>query len=371
MPKAEFTRGAYRESNGPEKFQPLEFKVNGEIARIWIPDPKLGFMEWVHTIKAPTFDEAGKPLMEQRASGKNSFKMVYATEFIGRPICLGNADLLAEKGLDTSECPVCRKIQELLDDGISDAWDMRAQPRYTMPVIRYDTTRATDANSLRNPPNATICLWSMSQWTYHRLDDAFTGIAELLDKDVDTVTLNMADLGVHCENAKWMKIDKVDAYRGMWGKDPRFKQLVVDLWGNKENRPTEEQRQAGCGRKSTVEFMTRDAENAAADWYRAARGGTSDGDQGALSGGKDLDAELDGLLSEGGQSDPPAEHPGGLDEFAGKAGPTEDALPDDLFGEDAPVAPQGTPEATEASAAKAPAGDVGSLESFFDDMEFD
>lgn len=367
MPKAEFTRGAYRESSGPEKFPPLEFKVNGEVARIWVPDPRLGYMEWVHTIKAPVFGDDGKPLMEQRSSGKNATKMVYATNFIGRPICLGDPDVLAEKGLDTGACPVCRKIQELLDDGVSDAWDLRPQARYSMPVIRYETTRATDPNSLRMPPSAKVCLWNMSQWTYHRLDDAFTGIAELLDKDVDDVSLKMADLGVHCENAQWMKIDRVDAFRPMWGKDPRFKELVVELWRNEENRPTEEQRQAGCGRKSTAEFMARDADNAAADWYRAARGESSDGGQDALSDGKDLDEAMLGLLGEEDQSDPLADHPGGLDEFAGKGEAPADGLSDDLPGDDTPA----TPQETVAVGAKAPAGDTDSLEGIFDGLEFD
>jgi hypothetical protein len=400
MPRASLSAGAYNESSQVDKHPAVELN-KGDQQRFWIPDERAGWMEYTHTIKAPAFDEKGKSIITQRPV-RNGFKDVYETDFIGRPICLGDPDVIGKQKMDWDNCPVCAGVKRMLDNGIGDAVDLLPQRRYAVKVIRYDTVNRASAAKLSNPPQARLLVWGLSQWVWEKLDKVRVNIIEVMNLECEPkdVNLRQADIAVSCKTA-FKTPDEITAMRPAIRAEV-VKNMVKAVWGNPENHPTDAQLRAACGREPNREWMTRDVEAAERAWEKAVHpAAASPSGQGALSGGQDLllDDDLAGLLDDtpAPAADPLADHPGGTAEFASRTqpAPNEDddlfgsspapaqaakapataATPDDLFGEDTPVAEMpATQSAREsASVAAAPAasnGEVGSfdaLESIFED----
>jgi hypothetical protein len=344
MPKAALTTGAFRSDNGVEKFEPLKLDTN-QTARAWIPDEDNAWMEYVHTLRVPQFEDSGEPLMAEKKS-RGIVREVFDTAFLGRPICLGHEEVIAAQELDPETCPACAGIKEMLDAGIGDARDLRPQRRYAVPLVVYNTQRKTSADKLQTPPGGKIVVWSMSQWTYEKLDKVHGQITELFDLDEGVQTkLQQVDIAIRCENGGWQSIDTVTAMRPAW-RDNAVKDMIRLLWGTKENRPTDEQLRAACGREPDRDWMHRDIADVKDAWERAVHwgdGGPLDASRGGrMSGangsGRNLDEALDGLLGETPASDPLDGHPGGLAEFSG-AKTAAAAADDDLFGSPADSAP--------------------------------
>jgi hypothetical protein len=416
MPRASLTTGAFREPGAVDRHEALKLE-RGESHRLWIPSEDGAWMEYRHNIKAPVFDEQDRPLMAQKKI-KGGFKTVFDMEdgFIASPICLGDPEVIRSPAkLDPAGCPSCAGIQKMLDDGITDALDLKPVPRYAVPVVRYETVSKRDlSKGLRTPPNAEVLVWSLSQWSWEQVDKVREQMAEILSiEDPKTVKLQYCDICVTNENG-YQKIDKIWPLRCAWRHDSdlgrEVKAVVQALWGNPENRPTDAQLRAACGKEPDREWMMRDVEDAAARWHKAVfpnSGGSPDrAGSGALTGSPGSDQSLDGLLDDlvGAPAEPAedlAAHPGGLDEFSAPAAvsaaaPASDLddpfggpaaappaatsasdLLDDPFGAAAPAsAPATTPAAAAASAgAAAPASALaaapaaGKVESFDSIME--
>jgi len=383
MPKASLNAGAHRDDSSVDRFDELKLDA-GEIARIWIPDDDAAWMEWVHLLTLPVFEENGGPLMEEKTVRK-MVRTVIANTFLGSPICLGADEIVAKQGLDPERCPACAGIQEMLDAGVSYADDMKPQRRFAIPVIRYNTA-SKKSTQLQNPPGAKMQVWRLSQWTYRKLDDARSKIVELLELDggVEATRFKMVDLSVQCESATYgQKIGDISALRGAW-RLPAVKELLRALWTTPENHPTEAQLKAACGRDSGLARIKIDIDDAKEAWLRAIHWGdggpldASKGNRMSGSSGRQLDEALEDLLAPPGTTaDPLAGHPGGLAEFAGPKtpaadddlfGPPADAVPppsepsaswpsdDDLFGS-GPAAAAPSPPATPAAASPAVPGD--------------
>jgi hypothetical protein len=342
MPRTSLTAGAHRDDSRPDKFPQVKLERH-EGRRLWIPDEAIAWMELRHNLKAPVFDAAsGEPLKTERKI-RGSVREVYDMDegYIGSPICLGDPEVVAREKLDPENCPACAGVKRLLDAGIADALDLRPQPRYAVPVVQYVTASKTDLTKLRTPPNADILIWALSQWSWEQVDGIRSQMAEILDKDSSEVKLQMCDICVSNENG-FQKIDKIWPLRRAWAHDSDFgravKGVVQELWGTLENRPTDDQLQAACGRKADREFMDQDIRDAEERWHKAenyGKGGPTDTSGGNyMSNGRQVASLEDGLdLLEGEPVDAAtlAEHPGGLNEFADRS-PAKPADDDgDLF----------------------------------------
>ena len=351
MPKASLTAGAHRDDASVDRFDELKLDT-GEVARIWIPDEGAAWMEWVHLLTLPVFEENGAPEMTEKTVRK-MVRTVIENTFLGSPICLGADEVVAEQGLDPDRCPACAGIKKMLDAGVTYADDMRPQRRFAIPVIRYNTS-SKKSTQLMNPPGGRIVVWRLSQWTYRKLDDSRTKIVDLLELEggVEKTNFKLVDLSVQCESAAFgQKIGDISALRPAW-RNPEVKELVRVLWTTPENHPSEAQLKAACGRDSGREWMKRDIEDAEEAWTRAVHWGdngpldsskTNRMSGGGANGHRPLDEALDSLLGEGPPSDPLADHPGGLAEFGGQAAQAPD---DDLFGPAASAPPASAPAAS-------------------------
>jgi hypothetical protein len=362
MPRTALTAGAHRESQ-VDRFDQLVLE-RGTGHRVWVPNEDFAWMELVHNVRAPVFDEKDKPLKAQKKV-RGGFKEVFDMDegWLGSPICPGDPKVVEKNELDADGCPTCAGVKRLLDAGISDARDLLPQRRYAVPVIRYETQSKSDpAKGLRQPYNAKVLVWRLSQWSWEQVDRVRPQMAPLVGKsDPAEVKLQMTDLVVSNENG-FQKIDKIYPLPCAWRADTdegrEVRKMVLVLWKREENRPTEAQLRAACGREPNRDWMTRDIEDAEFRWRKAVFGVQSGptGD-GALSNGtgQDLAGDLEDLLTDDPAADPLAGHPGGLDEFASRTPAAPAASADeDIFGADAPAP---------APAPAAPAAD----EDLFDD----
>lgn len=360
MPRASLSAGAHRDDSSIDRFDKLKLDT-GEEARLWFPNEDLAWMEHVHTLRGPVFEESGEPLMTTKDT-KSGSREVYKTDFIARRICAGDPEVLKLKGLDPENCVICAGLKRMMDNGITEARDMLAQRRFAVPVVRYKLAKKTDADGkLYNPPSAEILVWSLSQWTYNKVDDVRAQQAELLNREdvtAENVKLQMTDICVHCESGMWQTLTRVWPKRRAWSQSDTIKDVIQTLWNDKSNRPTDDQLKAECGRDYDLEWTARDIEDTEERWERAVHYGEQPpaAARGQVAGGSSAEEDLDSLLDD--EPTPPAagtrENPGvgGLEEFA----PQEDSAAsagtgDDLFGEDSPAAA--------APAASAPAADAG------------
>jgi hypothetical protein len=364
--------------DGADPFEKLRYTDNGEVARFMIaasPDPVTGepcrsiSWEWVHTIRAPSL-EHGVPVMEPlKKKDGTVYGEKHSTRFVGQRLCLGDPDVLEDKGIDPNMCPGCAAAKR----GVKD---MRPERRYAVPIIRYETQGKKSDTVRTSPPSAKILVWVFSQKQFGLLAAWKRQVRDLLEisPDVKDFALNLADVVLVCEDSNFQRIRWSAAMRPAH-RDPRVRELVKELWGNPENRPTPEQLRASCGRDNGYDFFAEDVDEAEAGWSQVEAyvpGGDPTGSDPLSGGTGDLDAGLDDLLNDGpapsaaaGTDDPfadeaPAAEAKGLD--TAKLGKDQD--PDMLADQAAETAPAAdadplasastaTPEP--ASAASAPA----------------
>lgn len=361
---------AYREvdenyrGDGGDLFEKLRFEQTGEYARLLIMAHENRHLnqEWVHTIRGPVM-EHGIPVMKDKSRRDGTvYGQDYATRFIGKRLCLGDPDVLEDKGMDPNMCPACAAAKR----GVRD---MRPERRYTTAVLRY-VTRSKKEDVLRNPPNADVLVWELTQKQYGLLSAWKRQVRDLFEiPEGEDFGLNRADVILVCEDKDFQRV-RWEAAKRPAHQHPQIRQLVRDLWGDEANRPTQEQLRLACGKDNGREYMEEDVQEAEDSWAQAERGGaTGDADPTGSDplGGGGLDEGLDALLTDGpaasaaaGTDDPFGGE--GLDQFAGDkpaeaapaAVPAADADPLADASTSEPAAPAASAPASATSPAAAP-----------------
>lgn len=340
MPRAQLTE-TLKSSGQVDQFEALKL-VTGEWARLLVPgkvDEETGWWEWVHAMRAPVLDDADMPIIVDKPRKDGSTYPDYSTRFVGQRICLGDPGIVESKGFDPDRCPACAAAQR----GVKG---MEPERRFAVPVIRYKTRdnskRGGGSVDLQSPEQAEILVWKLTQRMYNALMDCKNEIRELLEIPADQkFSLQAADLVVYCEDGGFQRVVFKAPKRPAYRQDQAVAQLVNKLWSNIDNRPTDAQLKAACGRVGDREYMLIDVEATEHAWRcaeRVGKDGTRRADAGdgpvAGPGDKDLGEQLDDLLG----GDSLANHPGGLDEFAPRPGAATAPVEDDIFGETVPAA---------------------------------
>lgn len=330
MPRAQLTE-TLKSAGTVDQFESLKL-TTGEWARLLIVDDENAWWEWVHGMRAPVLDDTDMPVIIDKQRKDGSTYPDYSMRFVGQRICMGDPAVVEDKGLDPDRCPACAAAAR----GVKG---MSPERRFAVPVIRYKTRdnsrRGGGSVDLINPPQAEILVWKLSQRMFNMLMDCKGEIRELLEiRPGQEFHLRAADIVVQCEDGGFQRVVFKAPKRPAYRQDQAVNELVRALWANEDNRPTEAQLKAACGRSGDIEYMAVDVEAVERAWRSAERVGKdgarrpdAEGD-GPVSGGKPLEGQLDDLL---------ADHPGGLAEFAprenGAASPAAADIGDDLFGE--------------------------------------
>jgi hypothetical protein len=339
-----------------DQFEALKLQT-GEWARLLIVDDDNAWWEWVHALRAPVLDDSEMPIIIDKPRKDGSTYPDYSMRFVGQRICLGDPAVVEDKGMDPERCPACASAAR----GVKG---MSPERRFAVPVIRYKTRDNSKKSGgpvdLITPPQAEILVWKLSQRMFNMLMDCKGEIRELLEiPDGQKFNLRAADIVVYCEDGGFQRVVFKAPKRPAYRADAAVAALVKALWGEVDNRPTDAQLKAACGRGSTTgedrEYMVIDVETTEHAWRQAERYGKdgtrrADTGEAPVSGGdgRPLEQQLDDLLGD----DPLAGHPGGMAEFAPRAEAVRAADPlaqdaddraaaasaaDDIFGEADPA----------------------------------
>lgn len=157
MPLTTFTSDNVRVS--PVSFPQVKLEAFGK-ARIVCAEQGPVF-EWVHELKRPVLGKLdGLPVMESRTRMNGETYSTNKMDFIGRSICLGDPDILADRGID-ERCPACQLA--------SDSPDTRLSPirRYAIHVLQYATEQGT--TKVLEPYQVATKVWVLTENRYATL----------------------------------------------------------------------------------------------------------------------------------------------------------------------------------------------------------
>lgn len=326
MPRIQFTAENKVQSGGPQ-INRLKLE-KGERVRL-MAGLETPTKEYVHTLRKPKI-ENGQAVME---TIERFGKMVtqYEKEYVSRPLCEGDYEILEKDGIDPKNCPVCALATT--DPEAADAPDAR----YAMNVFKYQTKPG--GFNPKTPFGGEIVVWSFTQRTFNKIVD----IAEEFG-DLQTHDLNLGP----CENAQWQKYDIAVAGNAAWRGNDDDKAFLKESF--KENRL--EELELACGQKKERRWLDRDLADIKNAWSVIRGTSTAPAENDTA-----LDGDLGSLLDEAGAQTRWADDEE-ADEAPAKAAPKKESLTSLLDDEDEQEeTPAPAKAAPKAKAKPAPAKD--------------
>lgn len=286
MPKMPLTSENKAKSQYDYNRLALDF---GERARV-VAIEKEPETAYVHTLKMPTLLN-GQPIYETIKNKKGDDVKVMKTDFVGRHVCLGSVDVIADKGLDESGCPVC--AESVRSSAVSPP-----ERRFAMNVLRYKTKPGVF--TIQDPFQAELVVWSFG--------DKILNV--LIDKAEEWGDLNQKDLLLGpCTQKQFQTFDINIGRETEWLATPERKQMVKDIYKN--NRV--EDLMVAIGRGLTRDQVEDDLEKVMRN-YNIANGKATAPPIGEIADQLDVS----GLLEDEPEATPSKADPGdsGLGEFA-------------------------------------------------------
>ncbi len=273
----------------------LKLKLNERKRIVCVEDPTYAY---VHTLRAPKILN-GVAVKEEKNRNDGTKFVDYARDFIGRPLCLGDLGTIADKGLDTANCPACARSAET--DQV-----LPPERRFAMPVIVYRTKPG--GFEIATPFSVDLVVWAFTDMVFNRLVAFTTEWGSLRNHDL---------LLGPCTAENYQKFEIMVAKDAAYRADDRRAQLVAETI--KENRPAN--LEAACGRKAERHWMQQDIDKITERWHIA--NGTAPA--------ADASAATTGTLADG-MADLLGSDPGAAPDFSNLLGSTP-----------APAAPQDVP----------------------------
>jgi hypothetical protein len=279
---------------GGERFPTVKLET-GEYSRMMLPEDG-AWGEWVHEMRAPTIGEDGLAVMEPKQRRDGSSYMDYRYMFVAMRICLGNGAVLDDKHVDPDNCPACASAMR-------GTRDMRPVRRFAVPVIRI-ATKHIKTTEVRQVPGVTPLIWKLTAKMYDKLVAVKPQIIDLLQIQADKFAWRLADVVILCEDGNWQRMAFQPPMRPAYSTNPKLAEAIRDLWGDKSNRPTDEQLRDACGRAPDRAYMVQEVERVELAWRQATHAGsgtqTDPVGQASMGGNgqpaASLDAGLDSLL---------------------------------------------------------------------------
>lgn len=229
MPKVPLTSDNKAKNN--YEFPKL-FLDKGERALI-VCIEQVPHMEYTHTLRKPQIID-GKPQYETNQRGQKEMKF----DFVGRHVCIGSEDVIAEKGLDAKGCPVC------LESTKSDVVN-KPERRFAMHVVRYKTQLG--GFKTQDPFQAELIVWAFGDKIFNQLVDFAEEWGDLREHDLK--------LGP-CEVKNFQKFEINVANSAAWLQDDSTKELVTKTYKNNQIPDLS----VACGRKLSREMIKEDLE---------------------------------------------------------------------------------------------------------------
>lgn len=138
---------------------------HSEVARVVCIEDGPVF-EWVHSLNKPKISPVtGKAVMETRKKKNGEEYQDYAMDFVGSPVCLGDPDILEEKGVDVAHCPLCALSAK-------DEAFRAPQRRFAIHVLKYKTKQGRP--EIAEPFSVETLVWVMSDNRFSELAQIFS-----------------------------------------------------------------------------------------------------------------------------------------------------------------------------------------------------
>jgi len=207
MPQIDFDEGYKRK--GMFDYDKLTLESQ-EKARVCVIDQPI--MEYVHTLRK-IITENGQPIMVTEKYGKafEKTREVPKNDFVGKYICLGEIEVLKDKGVDKENCPACQLAAE------NGAAVEVAKRRFVVHVLKYETKK--NSFNLLEPYGAKLLAWEFAESRFSSLVDIRVEHGKLNEKD-----LNLGP----CENKTFQKYEITPGASCEWrSSEERMKQTVA------------------------------------------------------------------------------------------------------------------------------------------------
>ena len=349
MPRVSFKQEF--KSADTERFPKLKLAV-AEKSRLWIPAREEPWMEWYHRIEAPLI-EHGEPAMEVKETRRGPVE-TWKMDWIGNVFCIGETGTpedpgpLMLAGIDPANCPACESAAN--KTGVA-----APQQRFSINIIKYKVKgRGTKPYDLASPISAEVLLWGYTSRIFGMLHELESEHGDLSRHDIKLELEDSPGADTY-QKIKQLAVIVEPAYT-----NPQVKAYLRDLWGNEENRATDDQLRDACLGRDVPRLVMMDMVRRAEKQYKQAEQvGSGGGDTAAADSGfnGDLSSGVDALLDAGPKNeealarvaemqDPWADEAqavagtpdgGGLDEFADPTDADIDRLPHSAF--QAPAGP--------------------------------
>jgi hypothetical protein len=242
--------GDFGGADGAEKFPKITL-TKGQKVRIVCPE--VPFMEWVHRLEAPQF-ENGMPLMKRKDGKDPSSPLVWDLKWTGNPLCQGDHEVLKSKGTDPQNCPVCAAAVHC--QGIKPP-----ARRYAMNVVQY--------SMLPNgqpvlPFNVGIIIWAYTEKTYGKLLG--------FQKEWGDLSRHDLVLGPPEEPAYFQRYPIEISSTAWWTTNSDTQRTMQQAWQAPGQRATDEQLRDACG-SLRLQYLADDIQKVVNNWRMAENAG--------------------------------------------------------------------------------------------------
>lgn len=300
---------------------------NGQRARILLLESPT--VEYVHTLRAPQIVN-GIPQMGTEKRKDGTEYQDYKKDFVSRPLCLGDFNVLQAKGSDPERCQMCRMAQEHPD------WVQAPQRRYAMHVINYKIKAG--GFDLVTPFSVEVVVWSFTDTIFNQIIDFKTEWGDLRQHDL---------LLGPCTNETFQKFEINVGAKAGWLEDEARKALTVETYKNNQIPDLA----IACGSRKESRWVDLDLEKIREGWNVIAASGTTPG-QVASTSSASLTDSLSDLLD----TPPATTAPAGVVPTQAASSDAAADL-DDLLASSVGETPAAEAPAVEAPAASAPAAE--------------
>lgn len=243
MPRITFTQEV-----GPTKsasaFPKLKL-ANGETARIVCLEEPV--MAYVHTLEKPMIRN-GEAVMEKKKRKDGQEYTKNAMKYVSSFLCLGDEDVMAERGVDPENCPACKASTR------SD--EVKApKPKYAMNILRYSTKPGSAEVS--SPFNVQVEAWVFSNQQFSQIRKLALEGWKLQEHDLI--------LGP-CQDETYQRFEVVLSQQAHWmvTEDNKKRSLVTF----KENKASDGDLETLCARKVERKYIEQDLEQVHDAWLQ-------------------------------------------------------------------------------------------------------
>lgn len=243
MPRITFTAEVGPAKSGPT-FPKLKL-AEGETARIVCLEEPV--MAYVHTLEKPQIRN-GQAVMETKKRKDNTEYTKNAMKYVSSFLCLGDEDIMSERGVDPDNCPACKASTR------SD--EVKApKPKYAMNILKYTTKPGS-------PEPASPFGVGVEAWVFS--NQQFSQIRKLV---LEGWKLQEHDLVLGpCQDETYQRFEIVLSQRAAWLESDDNKKRALTTF--KENKASTEELETLCARRVERKYIEQDLEQVHDAWLQ-------------------------------------------------------------------------------------------------------